>query len=265
MKQKTTKNSKNSGKLVDNKLDLPIEILGVAISGTKRDRVLKKIWLQRKEMLHIATVNPEFVMEAQTNEKFKKCLTQALTVADGWGIVWGLRLAQGRLVERISGSGLAETMVEHAAVNGEKIFLLGAAEGVAERAAAVLRTKYPQLQISWYSGAQTVKLEKDEEASMTIAKINAYEPDYLLVAYGSPWQDIWIEDNRPYLRVRVAMGVGGVFDEWAGVVRRCPDWIDQLGLKWMYRLLTQPWRARRVLRVIQFGFIVLFMRLKRLF
>lgn len=266
--KKTSKKLKKTSNRDNKKTDLPIEIMDVTITGTHIDRVLRKIWLQRKEMLHVATVNPEFVMEARENRRFRECLTNSLTVADGWGIVWASKL-QGESskvkVDRISGTWLAEQIVVHAAANGEKVFLLGAAPGVAELAANNLRKIYPQLQISWYSGAQTVRVEKNEEASMTIARINAYEPDYLLVAYGSPWQDMWIEDNRPYLRVRVAMGVGGVLDEWAGKVRLCPVIIDRLGFKWLWRLLTQPWRLPRVVRVFKFGIMVLLMRLKRLF
>jgi N-acetylglucosaminyldiphosphoundecaprenol N-acetyl-beta-D-mannosaminyltransferase len=240
----------------------------VAITGTQKDGVLKKMWLQRKEMLHIATVNPEFVMETRVNKRFSESLKQCLTVADGWGIVWGSKLLGEKnkvLVDRISGTWLSEQIISHAAEKGEKVFLLGGAAGVAEQAAHNLSKIYPQLQIAWYSGAQTVKVEKNEEASMTIARINAYEPDYLLVAYSAPWSVLWIEDNRPYLRARVAMGVGGVFDEWAGLVRLCPEWIDNLGLKWLWRLVAQPKRFPRILRVLYFGLIVLYVRLKRIF
>ncbi len=246
------------------KIDIKPTILGLSITGTKMSRVLKMIALQRSSLLHIATVNPEFVMEARDNPRFSNVLKQCLTVADGWGVVWGVKIDQGIQLERISGVRLADLIVERAAKKGEKVFLLGAGGGVAEKATQELRKKYPQLQISWYSGAQTVRLEKNEEANMTIAKINAYEPDYLLVAYGSPWQDIWIEDNRPYLRVRVAMGVGGVLDEWAGVVRVCPKWLDELGLKWLWRLATQPWRVGRVGRVIEFGARVLWNKLSQI-
>lgn len=96
---------------------------------------------------------------------------------------------------------------------------------------------------------------------MTIARINAVSPDYLLVAYGSPRQDMWIEENRPYLRARVAMGVGGVLDEWAGLVAVCPAWIDQIGLKWAWRLAHEPKRFFRVLRVFQFATLVLYHKL----
>ena len=266
--KKVIKKAKKTNYKIPKKIDLPVEIMNVPISGTQKSGVLKKMWLQRKEMLHIATVNPEFVMEARSNKRFSESLKQCLTVADGWGIVWANKL-QGESskvqVDRISGTWLAEQIVAHAAENDEKVFLLGAASGVAEQAAANLSKIFPQLQIAWYSGAQTVKVEKNEEASMTIARINAFEPDYLLVAYGSPWQDIWIEDNRPYLRARVAMGVGGVFDEWAGLVKICPEWLDRVGGKWLFRLFTQPWRLPRVISVVQFGFLVLLVRLKRLF
>lgn len=260
--------AKKVSKKVAKKVDLPVEIMNVTISGTQKNGVLKKMWLQRKEMLHIATVNPEFVMEARTNNRFSQSLKQCLTVADGWGIVWANTLqgeSSNAQVDRISGTWLAEQIIAHAAENDEKVFLLGAASGVAEQAATNLSKIYPQLQIAWYSGAQTVRVEKNEEASMTIARINAFEPDYLLVAYSAPWSVLWIEDNRPYLRARVAMGVGGVFDEWAGVVKLCPDWLDSMGLKWLWRLIAQPKRLPRILRVLHFGFIVLFVRLKRIF
>ena len=246
------------------KTDLPVEIFGTAISGTQQREVLRKLWLQRKELLHVATVNSEFVMEARRNATFSSILTHCLTVADGWGVVWALRLAPfapGKHVERISGTELVDEILAHAAGSGEKVFLLGARDGVAERAAAEMSKKYPGLHVSWFAGARTVSVEKGEEASMTIAKINAFEPDYLLVAYGSPWQDIWIEANRPYLRARVAMGVGGVLDEWAGTVATCPSWLDRMGLKWLWRFTHEPWRWRRIMTVWQFAFLVLYHKL----
>jgi N-acetylglucosaminyldiphosphoundecaprenol N-acetyl-beta-D-mannosaminyltransferase len=262
------KNRKNSAKVglktqikPTKKMDKSIEILGVPLSGTQKSEVLRKMWLQRKEMLHVATVNPEYVMEARTDEGFRSMLTQCLTVVDGWGVYWAsMWLGRGK-VERVSGVELVEEILRHAEQKSEKVFLLGARSGVAERAAIEMRKSYPRLLVEWYEGARSVRVEKNEEASMTIARINAYEPGYLLVAYGSPYQDLWIEENRPYLRVRVAMGVGGVLDEWAGTVARCPKWIDQLGLKWLWRLVHEPWRYRRILKVFQFGWLVMYHKL----
>lgn len=252
------KDDHNTSKRIDN----PVEMFGVTITGTQIGLVLKKIFVQRKEMIHVATVNSEFIMEARQNATFQRVLEKCeITVADGWGVVWATRIQLGRTVDRISGTDLVNSLLNHANTRGEKVFLLGAQPGVAEKAAQEMKKTYQNLEIAWYEGAQTVQVEKNEEASMTIARINAYEPDYLLVAYGSPWQDMWIEENRPYLRTRVAIGVGGVFDEWAGVVKQCPPWLDRMGGKWLFRLVTQPWRWRRILRVLGFGFLVIYHKL----
>jgi N-acetylglucosaminyldiphosphoundecaprenol N-acetyl-beta-D-mannosaminyltransferase len=266
--KKVTKIAIKSSELGQKKTDKSVEIFGVAIVGTRKSEVLKKIWLQRKEMLHVATVNPEYIMEARQNQKFKQVLSQCLTVADGHGVMWAHQVRSEKdevIVERISGVELVDEILSHASTKNEKVFLLGAASGVAEMAAKEMSKKYPGLQISWYEGAKTVRVEKNEEASMTIAKINSICPDYLLVAYGSPHQDLWIEENRPYLRVRVALGVGGTLDEWAGVVSLCPAWIDRLGFKWVWRVVHEPWRWKRIARALQFGWLVLWMRFKEIF
>lgn len=250
------------------KADSPVEIIDVSIVGTRKSEVLRRMWLQRKEMLHVATVNPEYIMEARRSEKFRDVLGKCLTVADGHGIIWGYKILNHKFsnspigeFERISGVELVSDLLRHADERSEKVFLLGAADGVAERAAEKMHQKYPKVKLSWYEGAKTVAVEKSEEASMTIAKINGFEPDYLLVAYGSPWQDIWIEENRPYLRTRVAMGVGGTLDEWAGIVKQCPIWLDQIGMKWVWRVIHESWRWKRVMRVFQFGLLVLYHKL----
>jgi|GEM_PF-1347345 len=250
--------------LVDEKkLDSKQKIFGVAINGTQKSQVLKKIGLQRKEMLHVVTVNSEFLMEARHNEKLRNVLNQCqVRVADGWGVVWarGILAKKGERVwvrvERISGEKLVREILKKANERREKVFLLGAEEGIAEKAAQAMAKRYPRAKYAWYEGAKKVKLEKKEEASMTIAKINAFEPDYLLVAYLSPWADVWIEENREYLRARVAMGIGGVLDEWAGKTRRCPEWLDRRGGKWLWRLIQEPWRWRRIVRVLKFGGLV---------
>lgn len=244
------------------KIDETVEMFGVSITGTRKSQVLKKIFVQRKELLHLATVNPEFVMEARKNAAFNSMLAQTdLKVADGWGVVLATRLLSGQAIDRITGFDLVREILTRADTRGEKVFLLGALPGVAEKAAIAMKKVYPKAEIAWYEGARTVQVEKNEEASMTIAKINAFEPDYLLVAYGSPWQDMWIEENRPYLRARVAIGIGGVLDEWAGTVKKCPEWLDRAGGKWLWRFATQPWRWKRIARVIGFGFLVVYHKL----
>ena len=263
MKKMSNKTRLKQNSLSIKKVDESINLFGVSINSTQKSQLLKKIFVQRKNLLHVATVNPEYVMEARGNSRFREILAQTeIKVADGWGVVWAARILYDKYIERVTGVELVKLLLERANSRGEKVFLLGSRPGVAEKAAEEMKKKYRDLKIAWYEGARTVKLEKSEEASMTIAKINAYEPDYLLVAYGSPWQDIWIEDNRPYLRARVAMGVGGTLDEWAGEVKQTPEWMDKVGLKWLHRLVTQPWRWKRIGRVLYFGILVMWKSIK---
>lgn len=266
MKQKS---SVKIGLVNKKKIDSKHKIFGVTINGTHKTQVLTKITLQRKEMLHVVTVNSEFLMEARYNKDFRKILNLCqVTVADGWGVVWARKILARNderglsSIDRISGEYLVREILSKAEEREEKVFLLGAEPGVAEKAAERMRQKYPSVHFAWYEGAKRVKLERKEEASMTIAKINAFEPDYLFVAYLSPWADVWIEENRPYLRARVAMGVGGVLDEWAGKTKRCPEWLDERGGKWLWRLIQEPWRWRRIARVLQFGGLVMLSRLR---
>ncbi|MEI6690314.1 MAG: WecB/TagA/CpsF family glycosyltransferase [bacterium] len=251
---------------IEEKIDDNAQILGVMITGTRKSQVIGKIKLQRKNLCHVATINPEFVIEARHNKIFANALnTCEIAVADGWGVVWALKLLEGKSIDRISGVEIAEEIMKYANDKEKKVFLLGARQGIAEKAAKIMQAKYPHVRLAWYEGAQTVAVEKDEEASMTIAKINTFEPDYLFVAYGSPWQDIWIEENRPYLRVGLAIGVGGTLDEWANAVKTCPKWIDGLGLKWLFRLVNEPWRLGRQMRLLEFMWLVKWELVKRMY
>lgn len=240
---------------------MSVKIMGVTINSTRKSEVLRLLTLQRKQLLHIATVNPEYIMHAQLDKEFREVLTKSVTVADGSGVVWASKILFGKDIERVSGSWLTEQILSKANERGEKVFLLGAGEGVAQKAALFMTAKYPRAVIVSYEGAENIRLERREEASMTIAKINAFEPDYLLVAYGAPRQDMWIEENRQYLRARVAVGVGGVLDEWAGVVALCPPFVDKIGFKWLWRLIHEPRRLPRIMRVFHFAMIVLYHKL----
>jgi len=124
---------------------------------------------------------------------------------------------------------------------------------VAERAARILREQNPQLLITGVYGGSPDEAEEDE----IVARINASGADILLVAYGAPQQDLWIARNLPRLEVSMALGVGGALDFIAGVVPRAPYWMRDRGMEWLYRLLRQPWRLRRMLRLPRFALAVL--------
>ncbi|MFO7167999.1 MAG: WecB/TagA/CpsF family glycosyltransferase [Chloroflexota bacterium] len=226
-----------------------IRILGVAVDDVVEDEALARVaeYIEAGGPHHIVTVNPEFVMEARRNSAFRRVLAAAdLATPDGFGLLLVARLRGTPLRGRVTGIALTERIAAEAAVRGWSLFLLGAAPGVAERAARALQAANPGLRIAGcYAGSPS----PDEEPAIR-ELVRATRPDVLLVAYGHPKQDLWIARNQPLLRVPVAIGVGGTFDELAGVVRRTPAWVQRLGLKWLHRLIQQPQRWRRIITAV---------------
>ncbi len=203
---------------------------------------------------HIATVNPEFVVMAQTNAEFRRVLNAcALNVPDGVGLLWAARRLGTPLRERVTGQELVKDICALAAARGERVFLLGAREGIAERAATALTHKHPRLHIAGcYAGSPA-----PEEDTPIVHRINASGARILFVAYGPPKQELWIARNAPRLaNVVIAVGVGGTFDTLAGVVPRAPRWIRDAGFEWAYRLLREPNRFRRQLAIPYFMWLI---------
>jgi N-acetylglucosaminyldiphosphoundecaprenol N-acetyl-beta-D-mannosaminyltransferase len=234
-----------------------VHILGVPIDPATFESMLASIaaWTARADRVYqICTVSPEFVMIAQDDPGFMQVLRTAdLCVADGVGLLLAARYVGQSLPERVTGSDGVPLIARRAARDGWRLFLLGAAPGVAEQAAARLIEQNPGLQIA---GAYAGSPSPDEEDDI-IARVNASGADILLVAYGAPRQDEWIARNRARLKVKVAMGVGGTFDFIAGIVPRAPRWMQRVALEWLYRLVKQPWRWRRMLRLPRFVWAVI--------
>ena len=178
----------------------------------------------------VCTVNPEFIMAARRHPAFAQALAAAdLCTPDGIGVLWAARLAGVRLDERVTGSDAIYRLCERAAAQGWRIFFLGAAPGVAERAAAELTRLYPGLPVAGtYAGSPA-----DTDWPQIRQHLAAAPADLLFVAYGHPRQDIWIHQHREELPVAVALGVGGAFDFVAGITPRAPLLLRRLGLEWL--------------------------------
>ncbi|MGB1287871.1 MAG: WecB/TagA/CpsF family glycosyltransferase, partial [Aggregatilineales bacterium] len=229
-----------------------IQILGIPVDVMDFKGWMRWIDKQVKNATHpqqVCSINPELMMIAQRDINFQNILKRsALCLADGVGILWAARALNTPLPERVTGSDGTIIIAEHAAKKGWKLFLLGAAPGIAEQVADILREEFDGLQIvGTYAGSPT-----PEEEATIVDIVNRSNADILLMAYGSPTQEKWIARNLPRLQVKVAMGVGGAFDFIAGVVPRAPEWMRQYGLEWLYRLYKQPWRIKRMLRLPQF-------------
>ena len=201
----------------------------------------------------VATVNPEFVMRAQEDREFARVLESAdLCLPDGTGVVWAARRQGCRISEPVPGVDLIPPLAAVCARRGFRLFLLGAAPGVADQLALRLRGEQPGLQVAAYAGSA----DRSADAA-TLAMIRAHKTQLLLVAFGAPKQELWIDRVKERLDVSVAIGVGGAFDYLTGRVPRAPVWMRRAGFEWLHRLVRQPWRARRMLVLPAFALKVL--------
>jgi len=233
------------------------KVLGVPVDAITYAQWMKQIheWVRNSQHPHhVCTVNPEFIMVAQDDPIFYNILQRAdICVPDGVGLVWATRHLGHPVPERVTGSDGVPLIAQYAAKYGWKLFFLGAGAGVADKAADILRTQNPDLDIVGTYGGSPAGFEEEGIVKM----INHSGADILFVAYGAPEQDKWIARNLPRLDVKMAMGVGGSFDFIAGVVPRAPQWMQNAGLEWLYRLIKQPWRFKRMLRLPRFVLAVL--------
>mgnify|MGYP001595203120 CR=1 FL=1 len=211
------------------------KVLGVGVVSTSVSGVLEKIdgfVTKIGKMKLIVTVNSEFVMLAQEDAEFKKILNGAdLAIADGVG----LKLAGIKKV--VPGRVVVEALLH----KGYKVFYLGS------YVAFEMAKKYGGA----YDNGE-VDIKNPQRNDEIVARINKFKPDILLVAYGAPWQEKWLFANRSSLTVKVGMGVGGAFNYLTGRVVLPPEWINKIGLEWLWRLLREPWRWRRQLNLIRF-------------
>ena len=238
-----------------------IRILGVRVDNLNLAQTVDRIlaFVEADLPHQVVTLNPEFVMRAQHDAAFCAVLEGAdLAVPDGVGLLLAARYLGTPLQGRATGVETTLALAARAAGRGLTLYLLGAQPGVAEEAAAQLVKRIPGLRIAGtYAGSPS-----PEEETEIVERIRKAAPDVLLVAYGAPQQDLWIARNLERLGVPVAMGVGGVFDYISGRVPWAPAPCRRLGLEWLYRLIHQPWRWRRMLALPRFTLAVLVSRLQ---
>lgn len=222
-------------------------ILGVGFNNLSENLVLEYIIKSIKnssKKYYVVTPNPELLVIAHDNPKYKKVLNDAkLALPDGIGIVLASKLLRKGIKERITGVDLVEKLCMRVAEKPITVGFLGGRPGVADKTAECLRKKYPKLKVNFIG----------EEWSRLTQTANI---DILFVAFGSPKQELWISENLEKLPVKVAIGVGGSFDFISGRVSRAPVWVRSIGLEWLFRLIIQPWRIKRHLRLIKFTFLV---------
>jgi N-acetylglucosaminyldiphosphoundecaprenol N-acetyl-beta-D-mannosaminyltransferase len=191
---------------------------------------------------YVVTPNVDHVVQAEHSPALRAAYEEAsLSLLDGQPLLWLSKLLQHPLPEKISGSDFVPHLVERAAERGWRLFFLGAAEGVAARAAEVLKTRHPGLDIVVHSPTFGFESDPDEVESI-LTMIREARPQILVLALGCPKQELLMHRWRTKLGPTVSIGAGATLDFIAGDVQRAPKWVSSVGLEWMYRLVREPRR-----------------------
>ena len=271
-----------------------IKILGLEIDNITMNNVLEEIEKSlnlnnrklkiENRILQIATINPEILMLALENPFYKEMLNRAkMRVADGIGIILAGKIFGNNFKERITGLALVKKLCGLGASEGFVIGLIGGQGKIAVKCGECLQRLYPNLK--WWGeegpeikdrildikdSSKNFQFSDSKNEKQTynfnalIDKINRNRTRILFCAFGAPKQEFFINALRQYEnklhQPLAAIGVGGVFDEIGGAVSPAPEWIDKIGLKWFWRLIHQPWRWKRQLALLKFGYQILLAR-----
>lgn len=222
-----------------------VEVLGFPVDAVDTAAALDLV-ADAPGPLMIVTLNAEMTMQGLAEPGLGQILrASGLVIPDGSGIVWAMR-RQGVQVAKLPGVEFAEAIAAWCARHERRLYLLGAGQGVASEAARILTGRYPGLVIA---GVRDGFFTAEDEPAV-LREIRAADPDVLLVAMGVPRQEHWIARHQAALGVRVAMGVGGTFDVLAGRVQRAPGLYRRYHMEWLYRLIKQPWRWKRMMSTL---------------
>ena len=199
--------------------------------------------IRERKHSYVVTPNMDHIVLMETDKLFKEIYDNAdLILTDGKPLLWIAKRQGTPIKEKISGSDFFPEMCKLAAKNGYKIYILGAAEGVAAKAAENLKSKYIGLQIvGTYSPPLGFEKDKDE-VKRIIDRINSAGADILAVALGSPKGEKFIYSIRDKIEVALSISIGATIDFEAGNVKRAPKWMSNVGLEWFFRITQDPGR-----------------------
>ena len=233
-----------------------VNILGVHVDMVDINGAADKImsFFDEDRLHSVYTPNSEIIMEAYKNPGFAKVLNNAdLLTADGIGVVYASRILKKPIRERAAGYDIARVVLSRINNTEHKLYLFGGKPGVAEEAMSKLLKEYKGLKIV---GLRNGYFKPEEEADI-VSDINNSGADIVFVCLGAPLQEKLIDRHKDELNARVAMGIGGSLDVFAGKAERAPEFFCKTGLEWFYRLCKEPQRAGRMTALPKFGATVL--------
>jgi len=243
-------------------------LFGIQIDAIGMQQAVTRIrdWIRERPITcrFVVTPNVDHIVMLQGNGDFLKAYRQAdLVLADGWPVVWASRTAGQALPELVPGSDLvpalflaASTAFRSAGESGDgsdgkplRVFLLGAAPGVAARAARRIESDWPGVQVVCQYSPPLGFENDDAETAFILERIAEARPDVLVVGLGAPKQELWVHRHQTRIHASVALCVGATIDFLAGQRQRAPLWMRRCGIEWLHRMLSEPRRLiRRYLR-----------------
>ena len=238
-----------------------VNILGVNVDMVTIEQAADEImgFLGEDKLHSVFTPNSEIIMAAHRDKEFADILNRSeLLTADGIGVVYASRILKKPISERAAGYDIACRVLDKISESPHKLYLFGGKPGVAETAKDKLLEKYPKLNIV---GTRNGYFKSEEDAEI-VAEINNSGADIVFVCLGAPKQEKWIDAQRDNLKVKVAMGIGGSLDVFAGTAERAPAFFCNHGLEWLYRLYKEPWRIGRMMDLPKFA-VTVFLKGKR--
>ena len=235
------------------------DVLGVQYDNLTMSEALERgrELLTGDKAAYVVTPNAEMAYEALHDEEFRRVLNEAdLVLPDGAGVVLGAKILKTPLKQKVAGIEFAQNMLPVYEELGSRLYLLGSKPGVAEQAAEKMLEKHPNLCIC---GTADGYFQDEDEV---VRKINEANADALYVCLGAPKQEYFMYRHRAKLNFCLMAGLGGTLDGIAGTVKRAPRWMIRLQLEWLYRLINEPRRFGRMLRLPKFVFAALKKRMK---
>lgn len=219
---------------------------------------IKKYILHPRGFFHIVSLNPENIVVAMQNRTFKRIVkTARVSIIDGIGIDLAARALHVKAGERYPGVDLMNNLISLAGEMRLRVLLIGGRKKLAEDLSICYSRSYPKAKFVGSFGYKNIRKPEATEEKEIRAIVRAVKPQMVFVAFGSPAQEIWLERHKSLFPKCVCMGVGGGFDYLSGAIQRPSGIIRQLGLEWLARLIRQPWRLKRQLRLLIFMYFVI--------
>ena len=238
---------------------MKIDVMGLKFDSMTMDEALSRAeaLLRGEKAAYVVTPNAEIAYEALHDGQLREMLNGAdLMLPDGAGVVLASKLLRTPVKQKVAGVDFAAGLLGVLERNGQSLYLLGGKPGIGELAAQKMLEAHPQLRIAGIADGYF----RDE--APVIEKINASGADALFVCLGAPKQERFMVQHQQELHVHLMAGLGGSLDAFAGTVQRAPAWMIRLNLEWLYRLIREPKRFRRMLRLPKYLWAVMLKRIR---